>query len=87
MGSPITAKDVADCLEASYRTISLSEYRLQLLQDGSLLPFQPPMLTSIASSKRHGLLNNSSPDLEQLLERPAVDALAVAAETTAAMHH
>ena len=85
VGAPITVKDVADRLGARHQKISLSEYRSQLLHDGTLLPFQPPMLTSIASSIRHGLLSNASPDLEQLLDRPITDALATAAGAVSAM--
>ncbi len=85
VGDPITAEDIAQRLDVVHRTIGLGEYRARLLADDALLPFQPPMLTSIATSVRHGFLNNSSPDLVQLLDRPLTDALAVAADTAAAM--
>ncbi|MFJ7261339.1 NmrA family NAD(P)-binding protein [Streptomyces globosus] len=84
VGDPITAEDIAERLDVVHRTIGLSEYRARLLADDTLLPFQPPMLTSIATSVRHGFLGNSSPDLAQLLDRPLTDALAVAADTAAA---
>ncbi|PNG20533.1 NAD(P)H-binding protein [Streptomyces cahuitamycinicus] len=85
VGDPITAGDVAERLNVAHQTIGLSEYRARLLADDALLPFQPPMLASIATSVRHGILSNSSPDLEMLLDRPLADALAVAASTAAAM--
>jgi len=87
VGDPITAGDVAERLDVVHRTIGLSEYRARLLADDALLPFQPPMLASIATSVRHGILSNSSPDLVGLLDRPLTDALAVAADTAAAMRH
>ncbi|MDG4780728.1 NAD(P)H-binding protein [Micromonospora sp. WMMD961] len=85
VGTPITAGDIADRLGASHRTIGLGEYRNRLLGDANLLPFQPPMLVSIATSVRHGLLNNTSPDLVRLLDRPLIDPLTVAADAAAAM--
>ena len=80
VGSPITAVDVAERLEVTHRSIGLSEYRTRLLADDALLPFQPPMLASIATSVRHGFLGDSSPDLARLLDRPLADAVAVAAD-------
>ncbi|WP_217240980.1 NmrA family transcriptional regulator [Streptomyces sp. AC555_RSS877] len=85
VGDPITAGDVAERLEVAHRAIGLSEYRARLLADNVLLSFQPPMLASIATSVRHGFLSNSSRDLVKLLDRPLADALAVAADTAAAM--
>ncbi|MEV5968165.1 NAD(P)H-binding protein [Kribbella sp. NPDC051952] len=85
VGAPITAGDVAERLDVAHRAIGLGEYRARLLADAALLPFQPPMLASIASSVRHGFLSNSSPDLVQVLDRPLTDPLAVAADTAAAM--
>lgn len=85
VGEPITVEDVAQRLDVAHRTIGLGEYRARLLSDDPLLSFQPPMLTSIASSVRHGFLGNSSPDLAQLLDRPVTDALTVAANIAAAM--
>lgn len=85
VGDPITAGDVAERLDVAHRTIGLSEYRARLLADEALLPFQPPMLVSIATGVRHGFLSSSSPDLVGLLDRPPTDALAVAADTAAAM--
>lgn len=85
VGEPVTAADVARRLGVTHQTISLEQYRSQLLADGSLLPFQPPMLISIASSIRHGFLADTSPDLPQLLGRPITDPLAVAADTAAAL--
>ncbi|MEO3772109.1 NAD(P)H-binding protein [Micromonospora sp. B9E7] len=85
VGNPITAVDIADRLGVVHRTIELGEYRTRLLGDANLLPFQPPMLASIATSVRHGFLNNTSPDLVRLLDRPLTDPLTVAADAAAAM--
>ncbi|MFC0626727.1 NmrA family NAD(P)-binding protein [Kribbella deserti] len=85
VGEPVTARSVAGRLAVAHRTIGLGEYRARLLADDTLLPFQPPMLTSIASSVRHGLLSNTSPDLVQLLGRPLTDPLTFAADAAAAM--
>ncbi|MFB8183572.1 hypothetical protein ACFC8N_48065 [Streptomyces sp. NPDC055966] len=81
VGEPITAVGIAESLGVAHRTIGLGEYRAQLLADDTLLPFQPPMLASIATSVRHGFLSTTSPDLAQLLGRP----LTVATDTAAAM--
>lgn len=59
-------------------------HRDELLASDGLLPFQPPMLTSIATSVRHGFLSASGPDLTALLARPALDPLVLAAATAAA---
>ena len=85
VGAPITAADIAENLGVVHRTIGLGEYRARLLADGNLLPFQPPMLASIATSVRHGFLNSTSVDLVQLLGRPLTDTVTVAADTVAAM--
>jgi NAD(P)H dehydrogenase (quinone) len=85
VGDPITAGDVAERLDVAHGAMGLSEYRARLLADDALLPLQPPMLASIATSIRHGFLSNSGPDLVGLLGRPLTDALAVAANTAAAM--
>ncbi|WP_369172735.1 NAD(P)H-binding protein [Streptomyces sp. R28] len=80
VGTPITAGQVADRLGAPHRTISLGEYRRRLLDETpGLLPFQPPMLASIATSIRHGFLDGTGPDLPNLLGRPPRDPLATAA--------
>ncbi len=79
VGPPITAARVADRLGAPHRAISLDEYRRRLLDEvPGLLPFQPPMLASIASGIRHGFLDGARPDLADLLGRPVRDPLAVA---------
>ena len=85
VGHPITADDVADRLSVTHTTISLGEYRARLLASDELLPFQPPMLASIATSIRHGFLSNTSPDLRSLLGRPLIDPLTVAAGTAASL--
>ncbi|SDY60342.1 NAD(P)H dehydrogenase (quinone) [Asanoa ishikariensis] len=76
-GTPITAGQVADRLDVPYQIISLGEYRRRLAP--GLLPFQPPMLASIATAIRHGFLDGTSPDLVDLLDRPARDPLPTAA--------
>jgi len=85
VGEPITASGVAARLGVTHRTIGLSEYRSRLLAADTLLAFQPPMLASIASSIRHGLLRDTGSDLRRLLDRPLTDALGVAADIAAAM--
>jgi len=84
VGRPITVGEVAERLDVPYRSLGLGEYRARLLADPSLLPFQPPMLLSIASSVCHGFLSGSSDDLAMLLDRPPADALAVAAGAASA---
>ncbi|MER5947921.1 NAD(P)H-binding protein [Streptomyces sp. NPDC001904] len=85
VGEPVKAADIADSLGVAHRTIGLGEYRTRLLADETLLPFQPPMLTSIATCVRHGLLDATAPDLARLLGRPLTAPLAVAADTAAAL--
>ncbi|MCB5169454.1 NAD(P)H-binding protein [Streptomyces bambusae] len=85
VGEPITAVGIAESLGVAHRTIGLGEYRAQLRADDTLLPFQPPMLASIATSVRHGFLGTMSPELARLLGRPLSDPLTVAASTAAAM--
>ncbi len=79
VGRPITAGEVARHLGLIHETISLADYRKQLLADSSLLPFQPPMLLSIASSIRHGFLGNTGDDLRHLLGREPADPCPIAA--------
>ncbi|ARF56719.1 NAD(P)H-binding protein [Streptomyces gilvosporeus] len=78
VGTPITAGQVADRLGVHHRTITLAEYRRRLTEAPDLLPFQPPMLASIATSIRHGFLGDTAPDLANLLGRPVRDPLATA---------
>ncbi|WP_344103248.1 NAD(P)H-binding protein [Myceligenerans crystallogenes] len=85
VGAPITAADVAGRLGVAHRTLGLGEYRDRLLADGGLLPFEPAYLASLATNVRHGLLRGTSGDLADLLGRPITDAVAVAADTAAAM--
>ena len=82
-GTPITTADVAERLGVAHRTIGLAEYRRRLLS-GDLLPFQPPMLASIASGIRHGFLGSTSPDLADILGRPVSDPLATAVAVASA---
>ncbi|WP_223184635.1 hypothetical protein [Streptomyces sp. CBMA152] len=71
---------MADRLSVRHRTIGLGEYRRRLLDDTpGLLPFQPPMLASIATGIRHGFLDVTAPDLADLLGRPVRDPLDTAA--------
>ncbi|WP_149549840.1 NAD(P)H-binding protein [Streptomyces marokkonensis] len=80
VGTPVTAGQVAGRLGVPHRTIGLGEYRRRLLEEvPGLLPFQPPMLASIATGVRHGFLDGSGPGLTDLLARPARDPLDVAA--------
>ncbi|WP_345138268.1 NAD(P)H-binding protein [Dactylosporangium darangshiense] len=85
VGTPITAAHVAGRLGVPHRTIGLGEYRRRLL-DGmpGLLPFQPPMLSSIATGIRHGFLGDTSPDLAAILGRPVCDPLATAVTAASA---
>lgn len=85
VGTPITAGQVADRLGAPHRTVGLGEYRRRLLDETpGLLPFQPPMLVSIAAGIRHGFLNGTASDLTDLLGRPARDPLATAVAAASA---
>ncbi|MEU6743644.1 NAD(P)H-binding protein [Streptosporangium sandarakinum] len=84
VGTPITAGQVADRLGVPHRVIGLGEYRRRLLEAPGLLPFQPPMLASIATGIRHGFLDGTAPDLTDLLGRPARDPLAVAVAVASA---
>ncbi|MGQ4619067.1 NAD(P)H-binding protein [Nocardia sp. R7R-8] len=85
VGDPFTATDIAERLGVAHHTIGLDEYRARLLADAALLPFQPPMLASIATGVRHGFLDNTNPDLARLLGRPLTDPLTVAASTADTM--
>ncbi|RPE37014.1 NAD(P)H-binding protein [Kitasatospora cineracea] len=85
VGPPVTAGLVADRLGVPHRTVGLGEYRRRLLEETpGLLPFQPPMLASIATGVRHGFLDGADPALTDLLGRPARDPLAVAAAAASA---
>lgn len=84
-GLPITAGDVAGRLGVIHRTIGIGEYRNRLLASEGLLPFQPPMLVSMATSIRHGFLSATGPDLTTLLGRPLSDPLVIAAQSAAAL--
>ncbi len=84
VGTPITARQVADELGVAYRAISLGDYRRRLLEEPGLLPFQPPMLASIATGIRHGFLDGTAPHLTDLLGRTARDPLATAVAAASA---
>jgi len=83
VGDPITAGAVAERLGVQHLSLGLGAYRARLLADPALLPFQPPMLASIASSVRHGFLGDRGTQLSELLDRPAADTLSVAADAVA----
>lgn len=85
VGPAVTAEDVAARLGVAHRSLDLATYRARLLGAEGLLPFQPPMLVSIATAVRHGFLGEHHPDLEVLLGRPATDPIGVAAEAAAAL--
>jgi NAD(P)H dehydrogenase (quinone) len=85
VGTPITAAQVADGLGVPHRSIGLGEYRRRLLEEmPELLPFQPPMLVSIATGIRHGFLSGTSSDLADILGRPVSDPLATAVAAASA---
>ncbi|MFF5158426.1 NmrA family transcriptional regulator [Streptomyces sp. NPDC000348] len=85
VGTPVTADRVADRLGVPHHVIGLGEYRRRLLDETpGLLPFQPPMLASIATGIRHGFLDGTAPDLTDLLGRPARDPLATAVAVASA---
>ncbi|MFI2504412.1 NAD(P)H-binding protein [Streptomyces sp. NPDC018972] len=85
VGTPITAGQVADELGVAHRTVSLGEYRRRLLDEtAGLLPFQPPMLASIATGIRHGFLGGTASDLTDLLGRAVRDPLATAVAAASA---
>ncbi|MFE1349260.1 NmrA family NAD(P)-binding protein [Streptomyces sp. NPDC058757] len=85
VGRPITAAQVAGRLGVPHRTVGLGEYRRRLLEEApSLLPFQPPMLASIATAVRHGFLDATSTDLADLLGRPPRDPLPAAVAAASA---
>ncbi|MFF4361310.1 hypothetical protein [Streptomyces sp. NPDC001604] len=76
---------MAGRLGVAHRAISLGEYRRRLLEETpGLLPFQPPMLASIATAVRHGFLDGTTSDLADLLGRPARDPLAMAVAAASA---
>jgi NAD(P)H dehydrogenase (quinone) len=85
VGTSITAGQVADRLGVPHHSIGVGEYRRRLLDETpGLLPFQPPMLASIATAVRHGFLDGTATDLPDLLDRPARDPLAVAVAAASA---
>jgi NAD(P)H dehydrogenase (quinone) len=84
-GTPITAGQVTGRLGVPHHAIGLAEYRRRLLDETpGLLPFQPPMLVSIATGIRHGFLDGTTGDLTGLLDRPARDPLATAVAAASA---
>lgn len=83
-GRGFTAADVGEALGVGVRQMPLGAYRQQLLSDPALLPFQPPMLLSIASSIRHGFLDKDRSDLAPLLDRAPRSGLDAAVAAAAA---
>ena len=73
----ITAQDIADTLGAEYRPGKLTELR-QSLNSAALLPFQPSMLLSIHSAASHGFLEETSTDINDILEREPLNPLEIA---------
>jgi NAD(P)H dehydrogenase (quinone) len=63
---------------------SSSDYRAQPLAGDTLLPFQPPMLASIATGIRHGFLDGTAPDLTDPLGRAVRAPLATAVAAASA---
>ncbi|MFC7486963.1 NmrA family transcriptional regulator [Knoellia sp. CPCC 206453] len=86
-GPPFTVEDVARRLEAPVKDLSLGVYRERLLASSGLLPFQAPMLASIATSIRHGFLAEHGPDLAGLLGRDPASGVELAAESALAARH
>lgn len=85
VGTPVTAGQVATRLGVPHRSLGLGEYRRRLLDETpGLLPFQPPMLVSIATGIRHGFLGGTTHDLTDLLGRPIRDPLTTAVAAASA---
>ena len=84
VGPPITVRQVAELLGVAHRDLGLGEYRRRLLGTPDMPPYQPPMLSSIATAVRHGFLDGRSDDLAKLIGRPARDPLPIAADAAAA---
>lgn len=78
-----SVNDIARVLGTPIHRLTLEAYRNQLLSTPGLLPFQPPMLISIATSIRHRLLAQDHPDLAHLLGRSPKAGLPVAADVLA----
>lgn len=78
-GPPFTVRGIANELAAPVQELSLDEYRRGLLSMPGLQPFQPPMLTSIASSVRHNMLAGHHPDLADILGHEPGNGLEAAA--------
>lgn len=70
--------DIVERLDFPVTDLPLGAYRAALLKNPDFLPFQPPMLVSIASAIRHGFLGVHHEDLAILLGRTPVDGLATA---------
>lgn len=83
-GPAFTVDDVADRLGSRVRALPLGGYRQRLLTTPGLLPFQAPMLVSIASAVRHGFLGEHRPDLAGLLGREPHDGVEAAVESVLA---
>ena len=83
-GPPFTAADIGQALAACVSELTMGEYRERLMGVPGLLPFQPPMLVSIATSIRHGFLSRYHADLGELLAGAPAAGLKVAACRAAA---
>ncbi|MCO1338367.1 NmrA family transcriptional regulator [Kocuria polaris] len=82
-GPPFTIADIAGVLSVPVRELPLGRYRQRLLDTPELLPFQPPMLATIASTIRHGMLAGHHPDLADLLGREPGSGLEAAVASAA----
>lgn len=80
-GPSFTTHDIADVLGVDLRDLTMETYRQRLLESPGLLPFQPPMLASIATSIRHGFLSDHGGDLAMLLGGDPHSGLQAAIET------
>lgn len=83
-GPGFTVGEVARHLDATVEDETLGAYRERLLAMPGLLPFQPPMLVSIATSVRHGFLAQHGPDLAELLCRDPHNGVVTAADSALA---
>ncbi|MDO5065131.1 MAG: NmrA family transcriptional regulator [Actinomyces bowdenii] len=82
-GPAFTAAQLGAAMAVPVRDLGLEAYRARLAATPGLAPFQGPMLVSIASSIRHGLLAHHHGDLAGLLGREPVPGLEAARQAIA----
>lgn len=82
-GPAFTAAQLGAAMAVPVRDLGLEAYRARLAATPGLAPFQGPMLVSIASSIRHGLLAHHHGDLAGLLGREPVPGLGAARQAIA----